>query len=102
MKLLTSAANGDGASKPFVSSRHRRKAHLYTLYVWGNFDSADVKLQVSPDPVSVSDASSTWFDVPDADAITAQTVVNVEVRAIKARGTVATGLGAESINMELW
>ena len=102
MKLLTAAANSTGTSIGFASSRHRRKHHLYTLYVYGTFDSATVKLQVSPDPLTVTDANSTWFDVPDADTMTVQTIVNVEVKAMKARGVVASGLGSESITMELW
>ncbi len=105
MKLLVAASNGTGLSKPFSSSRHRRKHHLYTLYLSGVEDSATVDLEVSDDPLDVTDAASTWFKVPNASPIvttTFPTVLNVEVKAIKARAVVASGLGSESLTLSLW
>ncbi len=92
--LLTAAANGDGATINVPRFAHAHESHLRTLFVWGTFDSATVKFQISPD-------NTNWFDVPNADAITAVATMNVEFRAPFMRGTVASGLGSEAINMKV-
>ena len=92
--LLTAASNGDGATVPVPRFAHAHESHLRTLFVWGTFDSAIVKFQISPD-------DSNWFDVPNADTISADATMNVEFRAPFMRGTLASGLGSESINMKV-
>lgn len=90
VNLLTAAGNGAGSSVQVPRFNQAAQSHLRTLFVWGTFDSATVKLQVSPD-------DSTWFDVPGADSITAQSVLNVEFRAPYIRCSVSGGT-SPSIN----
>lgn len=81
MFLVTASDDVTGEAKSVVSPGHMYKTHIRTLFVWGTFDSANFKLQVSPD-------GSEWFDVPNADTITAKTVVNVEFRAKEVRAVI--------------
>lgn len=92
--LLSAASNGNGTTFRVPRFAKVDESHLRTLYVWGTFDSATVTFQISTDDV-------TWFDVANADAITAQSALNVEFRAPYVRGKVAGGLGSESINMRI-
>ena len=97
MKLLDGATT-TGTSQALPMPSDTIRSHLRTLYVYGTFNSTTVKLQVSPDTTDVADASSTWFDVPDA-SFTADGMINVEIRARKARGHISAT--ATSVTMEL-
>ena len=95
MKLLENASNGTGTSHSTREDLNRFRTTVKTLYVYGTFDGATVKLQISPD-------NSNWFDVPDADTITVQSVMNIQSRGIAYRGVVSGGSGSESITMILY
>jgi hypothetical protein len=90
-QIATTQANGNSTAIELSRFAHIDESHLRTLYVYGTWDSATAKFQISMD-------NSTFFDVSGADAITANTVVNVEFRAKYCRINVASGLGSESIN----
>lgn len=87
------AAQGNGNSTGVAISRpaHIHESHLRTLFVGGTFDSATVKYQLSLD-------DTTYFDVTDADAITAAEVINVEHRALFHRINVNGGGGSVAID----
>jgi hypothetical protein len=91
--ILSAAGNGDGTAVAFPRYSALHEKQLRTLFVYGTFGGSTVKLQISPD-------NATWFDVPNADAITSQTTMNVEFRAPWVRGTVSGGTG-NSISMKL-
>ena len=91
LQILTAQANGNGASIAIPSPGHVYKSHLRTYFVWGTFDTATAKLQISMD-------ETTWFDVVNSD-VTVQSVLNLEFRALFMRGVVASGNGAELLNM---
>ncbi len=86
-------AQGAGNSVGVAISRyaHLEESHLRTLFVTGTFGGATVKYQISHDSTNGTDG--TWFDVADADAITADKVINVEHRAPWHRVNVAGGAG---------
>ncbi len=90
-QIATAQANGSSTGIEISRHAHIHESHLRTLLVGGAFDSATVKYQVSLDDV-------TYFDVVNADAITAQTAINVEHRARYHRVNVAGGLGSEAID----
>jgi hypothetical protein len=94
INLLAAAGNGDGTTIQLPRWNNIIESHLRTLFVWGTFDSGTVKLQISPD-------DTTWFDVPGADAITAQATLNVEFRAPYVRCTASGGGGSISVNAKL-
>ncbi len=91
--LLTAASNGNGTSKKMVdhSFGNIAKRFSYSLYVYGTFNDATVKLQGSPDDTN-------WFDIPNA-SWTADATTNVEFYGNYLRGVVTSGLGSESINL---
>lgn len=88
MKIIFDGATGNVTSDAFeVGTNHR------TLFVWGTFASATVKLQLSPD-------GQTWFDHADR-TFTAAGEANVFVSpGTRARGVITDGAGA-SIHMRL-
>lgn len=88
--LATAQGNGNAAAVDVISPGHLYKSHLRTLFVWGTWDSATVKLQMTPD-------GTTWFDVTGA-SFTTDGTLNVEFRAKQMRINVAGGLGSASIN----
>lgn len=94
--LLENAGNvtGQPVAMPIDDLR------IGTLYVWGTFGGATVTLECSPDPPELAAGDSEWFPVPDADAITTKTVINVQFRARKLRGVVASGT-SPSITMKV-
>lgn len=92
--LLVAASNGTGPEINMPRFAHLYEEHLRTLFVWGTFDSANIALQISPDETN-------WFDVANADTITADTTLNVEFRAPFVRCNVTGGGGSESINAKL-
>lgn len=63
-----------------------------TVYCWGTFGGATVKLQVTPD-------GSEWFDVDDL-TFTSKGVVNLIYGPGQVRGVISGGSGA-SINLEV-
>jgi len=89
-QIATAQANGNSAGVEISRYAHINESHLRTLFVAGTFGGATVKYQISLD-------NTTFFDVADADAITAAKVINVEHRARFHRINVAGGTG-ESIN----
>lgn len=91
--LLVAAGNGAGSAVQMPRYAHIDESHLRTLFVWGTFGGANVALQISPD-------NTNWFNVPNADTITAQTTLNVEFRAPFVRCNVTGGTG-NSINAKL-
>lgn len=64
--------------------------NTYTLFIFGTFNSATVKLQISPHDTDTADGSSEWFDVANTTA-TAALTGNVEFRAPKVRIHIAGG-----------
>lgn len=90
MQLLTVAGNGNGVAQEIRSWGNRNINHLYTLFVWGNFDGGNVTLEISPDNVQ-------WFAVTGV-SITVQTAINVEFRARYVRAVVAGGGAGVSLN----
>ncbi|KKK60066.1 hypothetical protein LCGC14_3028100, partial [marine sediment metagenome] len=95
-QIATAQANGSSTGIEISRFAHIGESHLRTLFVGGTFDSAIVKYQLSPD--STDGVDGNWFDVADADAITAAKVINVEHRAMWHRINVASGLGSEAID----
>jgi len=93
MKLLTAAGNGNGATIKREQAYDRHQSQDYSVFVYGTFDGATVKLEVSPDE------GVNWFDT--GLAITAQSVANVEIRAAHVRGVVSGGGGSVAIQMLL-
>lgn len=87
------SAQGNGNSTGVEISRYANihESHLRTLLVGGTFDGATVKYQISRDDV-------TYFDVANADAITAAKAINVEHRAKYHRINVAGGGSSEAID----
>ena len=96
-RLATAQGNGTTTGIEISRHAHLHDSHLRTLFVYGTFDTADVKYQLSPD--STNGTNGTWFDVEDADAITAAKVINVEHRAVYHRIVVANGGGSVSIDV---
>ena len=90
-QIATAQANGNSTGVVISRPGHLAESHLRTLFVTGTFNGATVKYQLSPDNV-------TYFDVVDADAITANKVINVEHRAPFHRINVAGGGGSEAID----
>ena len=96
MRLATAAANGTTTPEVIQSPGHAYKSHLYTLYVYGTFDSANVEMQASPDN------KTTFFKIPDADLITTKTMLNLEFRATHIQAVITGGLGSEAIDIILF
>lgn len=94
MNILSGASNGTGTAVQFKGAGNRHKESVLTLYVFGTWDGATAKLQVSPD-------NSNWLDVTGADAFTADDVVNINGHFHYMRGVVSGGGGSESITMEI-
>ncbi len=86
--LLTADGNGNGSAVDLSGPRKH-----FTLYIWGTFDDATVKLQVTPD-------NTNWFDAEDS-SVTAARARNVEFSAYSVRGVVSGGGGSVSISMAL-
>jgi hypothetical protein len=91
VQIATAQANGNSTAIEISRYGHTAASHLRTLFVTGTFNGATVKYQISNDNV-------TFYDVADADAITADKVINIEHRARYQRINVAGGGGSESIN----
>ncbi len=91
VQIATAQANGQSTTQ----ERHRytniHESQLRTLLVGGTFDGATVKYQISFDDVL-------FFDVANADSITAQKAINVEHRARFHRIDVSGGGGSEAID----
>lgn len=88
--ILSAAANGDGAAVPAPDG-----SADYTLTVWGTFNSATVKLQMTPDN------GTTWVDVKDASFLAPGTLV-VRPAGWSLRGSVAGGTAGVSINARMF
>ncbi len=99
MTQQIATAQGNGSSTGITIPRNvhisSQRSHLRTLFVWGTFGGATVSYQISHNSTNGTDGN--WFDVANADAITAASAINVEHRAPWHRITVAGGTG-ESIN----
>ncbi len=95
LQLLSAASNGNGTAKQIVD--HSRgnigKRFSYSIYVYGNWDDATVTLEGSHD-------NSTFIAITNA-SWTANATTNIEFYGNYLRGVVASGSGAESINMVL-
>ena len=91
LKIATAQANGDSTGIEISRHAHINESHLRTLLVSGTFNGATVKYQISLDNV-------TYFDVANADTITAAKAINVEHRAPFHRISVAGGGGSEAID----
>jgi hypothetical protein len=63
-----------------------------TVYCWGTFGGATVKVQISPD-------REEWFDVPEL-TFTEKGAVNASFQGSSLRGVISGGTGA-SINLEV-
>lgn len=90
---VLAAAQGNGTTTAIGAAAPGGR-DVRTLTVTGTFNGATVKFQISPDSV-------TFIDVPDANAITAATAVNVQFTAQQMRIDVSGGGGSESINAEI-
>lgn len=90
-KIASAQANGNSTGVEISRHAHIEQSHLRTLFVGGTFNGATVKYQISLD-------DTTYYDVADADAITAAKVINVEHRARYHRINVAGGGGSEAID----
>ncbi len=65
---------------------------LQTVFCWGTFDSATVKVQLSPD-------GSEWFDLDDL-TFTAKSVMNFKTQAgVQYRATLSSAGGSTSVNL---
>ena len=93
INLASGAGNGNGTTIERSRFNHLEESHMRTLYVWGTFGGGTGTLQISPD-------GTNWFNVPNADAITAASVLNVEFRAPYIRFNF-TGGTTPSINAQL-
>jgi hypothetical protein len=67
----------------------------WTLYITGTFDSADVTIAIS------SDGGTTYTNVPDAIALNAATVLNMQFRATHVRAVIANSTTAASLTVVL-
>jgi hypothetical protein len=92
MRLLTAATTGNGPTLRRIPHPTPDAEQFLTLYVWGTFNGAVVRIEVSPG----SDAP--WFDT--GLEITEATAVNLEFRSRNIRGIVDGG-SSPSINAEL-
>ena len=90
-QIASAQANGDSTGVEVSRYASLAESHLRTLFVSGTFNGATVKYQLSNDDV-------TYYDVADADAITAKKVINVEHRAKFHRINVTGGGGSEAID----
>lgn len=90
-KIASTQANGSSTGVEISRYANINESHLKTLFVTGTFNGATVKYQISND-------DTTYYDVTDADAITADKVINVEHRAKFHRVNVAGGGGSEAID----
>ena len=85
MRLLTAAANGNGATTEIKQWGNRELVRLFTLFVFGTFGGATVTLQISPN-------GTDWFTVSGV-SITSASAINVEFRAPYVRAVVSGGTG---------
>lgn len=90
-QIATAQGNGNSTGVAISRHAHIHENHLRTLLVGGTFDSATVKYQVSLD-------DTTYFDVANADTITADKAINVEHRAPFHRINVTGGGGSVAID----
>jgi len=88
--LGTALGNGNGDALELPKGAHRRS--VGTLYVWGTFDGATVKIQASPNGVD-------WLDITGV-SYTSETVENLEIVANSIRAVVTGGGGSVSVNVE--
>ncbi|MCP4992864.1 MAG: hypothetical protein GY934_03615 [Gammaproteobacteria bacterium] len=87
MQNLFSAQTADGSE---VSGS--LGAGLKTVFCWGTFDSATVKVQLSPD-------GSEWFDLDDL-TFTAKGVVNFMTQiGVQYRANLSSAGGSTSVNL---
>lgn len=98
MRLLEGAgASVTGAWFELPSPRHVWKSHLRTLYVSGDFGTGTVGIEITPDDPT---ASPVAFDVPNADAIAAKVVMNIEFRAQAIRAVTTTNVVSLTVDFE--
>lgn len=95
MKLfIAQTTNANSSSFPVASAKNRFTSDIFTVYFWGTWDSATAKIQISPD------GGTNWFDVPNT-SVTADTVMNVEIRASHVRAVLSGGGGSMSLSVRL-
>ena len=82
----------DNETTNATSAAHPGMGGTRTVYCWGTFGGATVKLQMSPD-------GSEWFDVEDL-TFAAKTAVNAVFVGSMIRGVISGGSSA-SINLEV-
>lgn len=85
MDLLNNAGAGNGETVVLSPGASPEAERFRTLYVWGTFGGASVTVEVSPGN------GAPWFD--SGLVITEATVVNLELRAYRARAIVTGGSG---------
>lgn len=96
VRIATAQDNGQSVGIEISRFGQIHESHLRTLFVGGTFNGATVKYQLSID--STNGVDGNWFDVADANAITADKVINVEHRAKWHRISVSGGAGSEAID----
>lgn len=87
MKLLENGTNKTGAGEPFIFI-----GGLATIYCWGNFAGATVKLRVSPD-------SNIWFDLDGFTFTQAPRPKNLHIAECRMRGEIMGGTDDTLIQM---
>lgn len=90
--LLENASTGNGPTNRVPQHARPESEQFFTLYVWGTFNGATVRLEIAPN------SSSTWFD--SGLALTEQTAVNIEFKARRIR-CVVDGGSSPSISAEI-
>ena len=90
-KLLSASANATGSAVTLTGAELGAFRGTYTIYIYGTWNSATAKVQISPD-------GTNWFDVPNG-SWTSDTVQNIEIYGYQIRGVVSGGGGSESITI---
>ncbi len=86
MKLLENATKAI-SGQPYIFT-----GGLATVYCWGNFGGATVKLRVSPD-------STNWFDVDGFTFTEAPNPKNLNLAECWMKGEISDGDGETNVNL---
>ena len=89
MLLLNAATTGNGPTVKRPQSATPDAEQFFTFFVWGTFNGATVRLEISPTP----GGDSPWFD--SGLEVDAAGVVNIEFRAQKVRAVIVGGSDPE-------
>jgi hypothetical protein len=92
MRFFSAETTNTDSETVAIGSYGQRKYDIFTIYAWGTWGGATMKLQISLD-------QSQWFDVSGA-SFTDDGALNVQFRAPYARMNISGGSGA-SLNAEM-